>query len=288
MRKNYQEAVDEPLPTGHSWPQLEKFLLQDKQGTSEQFAAAYVALARLSGIPARLVVGFRAPAKRDADGLYTVYNRDAMAWPEVAVDGVGWWPIDPMGQAATGQTSAPGSPESVTEQARAAVPPVDKIQDPEVPPSSDDAESSGGFGGFRIPVVAIFLVSAGLLLLWLLGVPLLKHARALRRKRRTGSASVVGAWAEARDRLRAHGVPVTAGMTVRDLAEAADELPNTRSSLATIATAVDHALWSGTTTSPELAHQAWSGVRTLRQALRTRPWTDRVQASLELRTLFTR
>jgi hypothetical protein len=134
----------------------------------------------------------------------------------------------------------------------------------------------------------IFLGSAGLLLLWLAGVPLLKFVRALRRKRRTGSASVVGAWAEARDRLRAHGVQVTAGMTVRDLAHAARELPGTEVGLNRVATAVDHALWSGGPVGANLSQQAWTGVRELRKALRGRPWLDRLQASLELRTLFSR
>lgn len=289
MRDNYEPApAGGQLPTGHSWPQLSEFLLGQRPGTSEQFAAGYVALARLSGIPARLVVGFRAPAEPDADGLYTVRDSDAYAWPEVAVEGLGWWPLDPTAQAATGKTSLSASTAKITEQARAAVPPVNQIEDPEAPPSADNVGSARSWSGFRVPVLWIFLASAGLLLVWLTGVPLLKHIRALRRRRRTGSQSVVGAWAEARDRLRAHGIPVTAGMTVRDLVDAADDLPDTRPGLTTIATAVDHALWSGTTTSPELSHQAWSGVRALRRALRTRPWPDRLQASLELRTLFTR
>ncbi|GAB2678247.1 transglutaminase family protein [Kribbella swartbergensis] len=288
MRDNYQQAVGEQLPTGHSWPQLRSFLLKERAGTSEQFAAGYVALARLNGIPARLVVGFRAPAEPDPDGLYTVRDSDAYAWPEVAVDGVGWWPLDPVAQAATGKASVAGSTAKVTEQARAAVPPVEQIEDPEVPPSTDDGTSARSWDGVRIPLLWIFLGSTGLLLMWLAGVPPLKFVRAQRRMRRTGSASVVGAWAEARDRLRAHGVQVTAGMTVRDLAHAARELPDTEVGLSRVATAVDHALWSGGPVGADLGQQAWTGVRELRKALRRRPWLDRLQASLELRTLFSR
>jgi hypothetical protein len=287
MRDNYTQATGGQLPTGHSWPQLEAFLLK-RWGTSEQFAAGYVALARMNAIPARLVVGFRAPAEPDPNGLYTVRDSDAYAWPEVAVEGIGWWPLDPTKQAATGKASAAGSSASITEQARAAVPPVDQIEDPEVPPSTDDGTSDRTWTGIRIPLLWIFLASAALLLLWLAGVPLLKFARALRRKRRTGSASVVGAWSEARDRLQAHGVPITPGMTVRDLAHAARDLPNTEPGLTTVARAVDQAVWSGAPTGAELSQQAWSGVRDLRKALRARPRLDRLQASLELRTLFTR
>lgn len=141
MRTNYQQAAGDPLPTGHGWPQLRAFLTKQRFGTSEQFAAGYVVLARLNGIPARLVVGFRAPAEPDADGLYTIRDSDAYAWPEVAVEGVGWWPLDPVDQAKTGKTSIAGSTAEITEQARAAVPPVEQIEDPEVPPSADDGGS---------------------------------------------------------------------------------------------------------------------------------------------------
>lgn len=298
MRQHYTLAVGDNLPTGYGWPQLKSFLLDEKPGgaqaetkqpgTSAQFAAAYVVLARLNGIPARLVVGFRAPAKPDADGYYTVRNSDAFAWPEVAVDGLGWWPLDPAEDAATGKTTVAGSIDEITNQARAAVPPVGEIKDPEVPPQSDRSGDKGTPVLPPISLSAVFAVSAGLLLLWLVGVPLLKLVRSARRRRRGGSAAVVGAWAEARDRLRAHGVPVTAGMTVRDLADAAKELPETAGGLTRVAQAVDHALWSGGATTPDVQKDAWAGVRELQKALRGRPWVDRFQASLELRTLFTR
>ncbi|MGZ0149072.1 transglutaminase TgpA family protein [Kribbella sp. WER1] len=298
LRQHYTLAVGDNQPTGYGWPQLKKFLLADRTGgeqgvakdpgTSAQFAAAYVVLARLNGIPARLVVGFRPPAKAEADGYYVVHNSDAFAWPEVAIDGVGWWPLDPAVNAATGKTAAAGSIDDITSQARAAVPPVNEIQDPEVPPPSDHRADDGGIGLPRISLTTVFAVAAGLLLLWLIGVPLLKSVRALRRRRRAGSAGVVGAWAEARDRLRAYGVPVTAGMTVRDLVDAARDIPETAGGLGRVAQAVDHALWSGAGATPEVTNHAWAGVREVRKALRGRPLVDRFQAALELRTLFSR
>ncbi|MFI5732282.1 DUF3488 and DUF4129 domain-containing transglutaminase family protein [Kribbella sp. NPDC051587] len=286
FRKNYRlPDASSPSPTGYSWPQLRTFLKGQKIGSSEQFAAAYVALARQNSIPARLVVGFRAPEKPDAAGWYTVTNADAYAWPEVAVAGLGWWPLDPAAGAKTGNTNSAGSAASITDQARAAVPEINKIQDPEQqPPSADDADDANS-GAFHIPLTPVFGVSAALLLLWLAGVPLLKQFRAGRRRRRGGSAAVVGAWAEARDRIRAHGIPVTAGMTVRDLAHAARDLPDTGPGLANVARAVDQALWSGGPATPDTVGQAWTGVHAVRRALRSRPWLDRLQAALELRTL---
>lgn len=290
MRKRYHVAVGDPLPTGHSWPQLRKFLIDDQPGTSEQFAAGYVALARSVGIPARLVVGFQAPAVKDSDGWTTVRNRDALAWPEVAVEGVGWWPLDPSGQADSQRTAAPGSEADVTDQARAEVPPANKIEDPEVAPAPKKARTDRAWDGIHVPVLWIFLGSATLLALWLFGVPLLKVVRALRRKRRTGDAAVVGAWAEARDRLRAHGVAVTSGMTVRDLATASADIADARAQagLGTVARTVDQALWSGGPASPDTGRQAWEGVREVRRGLRARPLLERFQAALELGTLFPR
>ncbi len=289
FRKNYKLASSASSPpTGYSWPQLKEFLDKTKNvGSSEQFAAAYVALARQNSIPARLVIGFRAPAKPDAAGWYTVTNKDAYAWPEVAVAGVGWWPLDPAVGAQTGVNTNPtGAAASITDQARKSVLDIEQIQDPETQPPSGDEADDANSGTFHIPLPPIFAVSAALLLLWLAGVPLLKQLRAQRRRRRAGSAAVVGAWAEARDRIRAHGIPVTSGMTVRDLAHAARDLPDTGPGLASVARAVDHALWSGGPTTPDVAGQAWTGVHAVRRALRSRPWLDRFQAALELRTLI--
>ncbi|MGH3240874.1 MAG: transglutaminaseTgpA domain-containing protein, partial [Spirillospora sp.] len=100
FRGNFTHVTSGELPTGHSWHNLKGFF-DERRGTSEQFAAAYVVLARTRGIPVRLVVGYKAPP---ASGeTYTVRGGDAGAWPEVAVKGVGWVPLDPAGTAeATG------------------------------------------------------------------------------------------------------------------------------------------------------------------------------------------
>lgn len=286
LADNYKLAAGKPWPTGHSWLQLQRFLVGDRIGTSEQFAASYVALARLSGIPARLVVGFRAPDRPDPDGWYTVRNGDALAWPEVAVEGIGWWPLDPAGQADKGRPTS--NDTDVTEQAREELPPSNEIEDPVLPDDPAESPVDRAADGPEVPVRAVLTIAAGLVLAWLLGVPLLKLARAWRRRRRTGSAGVVGAWAEARDRLRAHGVAVTAGMTVRDLVHASTGVADERAQkgLGQVAGAVDQALWSGAPAGAELSKQAWAGVREVREGLRARPWADRLRAALELRTLL--
>jgi hypothetical protein len=206
----------------------------------------------------------------------------------VAVDGVGWWPLDPAGLAEQDKAVVRGSDADVTDQARAELPTPNKIEDPALPPPTPEPRADRAWSGIGLSVVWVFLVSAALLLLWLAGVPLLKFARAYRRRRRTGSAAVVGAWAEARDRLRAHGVAVTAGMTVRDLLAASANVTDARAQagLRTVARTVDQALWSGAPVNGDIGREAWAGVRDVRRGLRSRPWTDRLHAALEVRSLF--
>lgn len=68
-------------------------LMDHKQGFCNYYASAEVLLLRSIGIPARLAVGF-ARGELD-DGAYTVFRRDAHAWPEVYFPGIGWVEFEP-------------------------------------------------------------------------------------------------------------------------------------------------------------------------------------------------
>ncbi|WET82416.1 transglutaminaseTgpA domain-containing protein [Amycolatopsis sp. QT-25] len=286
LAENYRLATGDDLPTGHGWPQLSRFLLEDKRGTSEQFAAAYVVLARLKGIPARLVVGYRVPERAEAEGVRVVRNADILAWPEVAVDKVGWIPLDPAGAAKQSGTGSASGIAAAVAEVRTQLPPEQKLQNPELPPgeSEEDEPEAGAEWGTAAIVVAIGL--AGLVVLWGAGVPAVTGVRAWRRRRRLGRAGVIAAWAEARDRLRAHGVPVTAGMTVRDLATSAAVFgqQSTVDGLGALARSVDAALWSGA--APDVAGEAWASVAEVRTGLKRRPWRARLRAAVDGRVLF--
>jgi len=133
-------------------------------------------------------------------------------------------------------------------------------------------------------VVAFVLVV--LILLVLLAVPLLKVVRGWRRRRLSGARGVVAAWTEARDLLRAHGVPVTSGMTVRELAEAAQPLGSTiAQALSRLAELVDAVLWSGGAAPPEAVPAAWASVKEVRKGLAGRGARQRVRAALHLDSL---
>ncbi|WP_410649832.1 DUF3488 and DUF4129 domain-containing transglutaminase family protein [Amycolatopsis sp. cmx-4-54] len=288
LSTNYQVATGtEELPTGHGWPQLRHFLLESKRGTSEQFAAAYVVLARMNGIPARLVVGFRGAAEKDGD-THVVRNRDVLAWPEVAVAGAGWVALDPTA-AAVGSSRNQAGPGKAVAKARAQLPAEQQLRPPQLPPgtqpdSTEDQNAEAGVNWWW-PALAGAIVLFGLL--WLLGVPAAKAVRARRRRRRTGEEGVLGAWDEIRDRLRAHGVPFRIGMTPRDLAESAGSLAGEgiREPVARLAKVLDVTLWSGVPVGDGAVRRAWQEVGEVRRGLATRPFAARVLAALEPRTL---
>ncbi|MFG1606757.1 transglutaminaseTgpA domain-containing protein [Actinoplanes sp. NPDC049265] len=284
MRQNYRVATGTSLPTGHGYAQLDYFLRTSKRGTSEQFAAAYVVLARSAGIPARLVVGYRQPASAGADGSYTVTGADALAWPEVHVAGAGWVPLDPTAQAGTAATDKGGMAGAV-EQARKAPDPAtggtgdtepDEPRDQVLPPPPESDHAG------LLAVAAAVLV---LLLAWPVGVPLAKVAR--RRRRRAGepAAAVAGACAEARDRLIDHGLEVPVGATLRELAEVVPVPAEGRQALARLGACADRALWSGGAAPAEAAGDAWREVRSMRSALAKGPLRHRARAALTVRSL---
>jgi transglutaminase-like putative cysteine protease len=283
FRTNYQLASPTEAPTGSGVSQLLHFLNTSKRGTSEQFAAAYTLMARTAGLPVRLVVGFHQPTEVDAEGRFLVRNRDAYAWPEIAVAGLGWVALDPTPAAATTAAPATGA-ASATEKVRQQLPRSGAIRPPEPPPSvtvePDDAPGDGH------PALLVGSLVLALLLAGLLGIPLAKHFRRFLRKQAPPRRAVVGAWLQARDRLRDHGVRYQPGMSVRDLRTPAEAVLNgAGQELDRLAHCVDHALWSGTQPDRGVAAEAWAATRTIERALARRPVIARARALLDARTL---
>lgn len=84
-----------------SWPQdldiavrLNDFLIQEKPGDAMDYATATVMLARASGLPARLAVGYLPGSRDPLSGAYKVSRLDAHAWAEVYFADHGWIPFD--------------------------------------------------------------------------------------------------------------------------------------------------------------------------------------------------
>jgi hypothetical protein len=291
FRRHYRLASGGKLPTGHGYAQLDHFLTEGGRGTSEQFAAAYVVLARTLGLPVRLVVGFRQPARPDPDGGYTVRNRDVLAWPEIHLVDLGWVPLDPTARAGTAGDTA-GSLAAAVDEARngpvaVAKPAAGAQQSTPPPPPAAAPVPPDGDGAPAAGRVLAALAAVALAVAWPVGVPLAKRVRAWRRRRGPTVLVVDGACAEVRDRLLDHGVPVPRGATLRELAAAVPELRDTAGgqALHSLGRCADRALWSPGPPSPATAEQAWQAVGTVTATLACRPLPARLRAAVNPHSL---
>ena len=234
------------VPTGHSGNAVDRFLFETKTGYCEQFAGSYALLARLMGLPARVAVGFQPGVQQN--GTFTVKDRDAHAWPEVYLEGIGWAAFEPtpgrgnpQAQDYTGVPYSPASPDSSTAAAPptpaptpAPVPgeeaattttttaPPSVAPEPEANPPQETASSP--FAGLLALLRRLLPLVLGLALLGALAgasAALVSWERRSRRQRAAASpeARVQAAWAESLQALALTGVRFRAGETVDELLE---------------------------------------------------------------------
>ncbi|NHA01483.1 transglutaminase domain-containing protein [Nocardioides sp. W3-2-3] len=211
--------VDPDAPSGSSGARIVAFLGGEpgtwgaQTGTSEQFATAFALLARMSGLPTRLVVGFKAGTEQ-ADGTRLVHGRDALAWPEVYFEGQGWVPFQPTPE---DNTFSRPDVKPPPEQAPPPPTPTDQPSETATPepqqPTTDQPGASGG-GGTALPWWP--LAVAGLVLPFL-ALALARGLRSLRQRR--GGAR--GAWAEVLDYLVLAGRPAGRHESASQVAERA-------------------------------------------------------------------
>ncbi len=100
-RFHYKVSV--PSPSGAD--PLVSFLTRTQTGSCEQFAGAFAVMARVSGLAARVAIGFT--PGRPGNGMSIVRGSDAHAWPEVLVGG-SWVSFEPTPQLPSGELSPPG------------------------------------------------------------------------------------------------------------------------------------------------------------------------------------
>jgi hypothetical protein len=85
--------VADPSTIGRTMT-VDQFLLQEKRGHCEYFAAGMVALMTALNVPARIVGGFYGGTLNPLTGYFIVRREDAHAWVEVW-DGKAWQTFDP-------------------------------------------------------------------------------------------------------------------------------------------------------------------------------------------------
>ena len=101
LRNTIQYSLKVPPPPLGEDPAV-WVLFDYKKGFCNYYASAEILMLRSIGIPARLAVGFaegesnsELSARARNVISYTVFNRDAHAWPEVYFPGIGWVEFEP-------------------------------------------------------------------------------------------------------------------------------------------------------------------------------------------------
>jgi len=94
LRERYTYSLQRGLRSPSLDP-VEDFLLNQKRGHCEYFAAGMVVLCRTLGIPARLVQGFSGGEWNEFGQFYVVRQRNAHAWVEVYIPRFEWVTFDP-------------------------------------------------------------------------------------------------------------------------------------------------------------------------------------------------
>ena len=74
---------------------VDRFLFDTRAGFCEHYAYSLVALARMAGIPARIVAGYQGGEVNPLNNTVVVRQFDAHAWAEVWFQGAGWVRVDP-------------------------------------------------------------------------------------------------------------------------------------------------------------------------------------------------
>jgi transglutaminase-like putative cysteine protease len=113
---NPQNGFSYSLTTkaGDSGSDLQDFILLNRTGFCQQYAAAMAIMLRIADVPARVVLGYT-HAKPDTNGSFAVTTNDAHAWVEAYFDGIGWVSFDPtplVGVDAARSVTLPWAPHS--------------------------------------------------------------------------------------------------------------------------------------------------------------------------------
>jgi transglutaminase-like putative cysteine protease len=279
---SFTYTLNPRLPGSGVW--LKEFLTTRKRGMCQEFAWAFAVLARLLGMPSRIVVGYTAGTPNSAGTVWQVTTADAHAWPEIYFPSVGWVRFEPTPGGTTGQSTA--TPPRYTLDVSNGSSPNPQVSSPTGPSgsstgkatnpnsrthiaqegangaSSAAAAKSQGFPAWIVVVlVALLLLAMPALVRWL--------TRRRRWMRAAGDAGLaVAAWREVQDILtdyRIATLPSDSPRTaVRRVAEAARLGPGPREALARIGTAVERARYS---LGPQPGASLPADVATVRRAI---------------------
>ena len=104
LRENFKyQQYARPVPKGKET--VDYFLFNLQEGHCEYYASALTVMARLAGLPARVVTGFSPGNYNALNKYFEVHAYHAHAWTQIFIPGMGWLTMD---------ATPPGSIESRT------------------------------------------------------------------------------------------------------------------------------------------------------------------------------
>ncbi|MDQ2723903.1 MAG: DUF3488 and transglutaminase-like domain-containing protein [Actinomycetota bacterium] len=283
-------STDPAATPGSSCGRLKQFATT-KQGTAEQFATAYVLMARSVGLPARLAVGFLPGAVEAAAGRTTVHGSDATVWPEVDLAGIGWVALNPLPAASSNGSAAGASAPSTTvsknntglNQVRNTVAnsPGSTAPSGQHGPGKRHGGAGHSSGAWWVLAIPIVIVTA---LGGLVGARLLIRRRRRSRRRDPALAPaqrITGAWAEVLDALAPFDPAVSALTPTEVTVEARKAAGDAEAPVRSLGSLVDLSVYAGRGDDSS-ATAAWEMSDTAVIALR-----QAVPAGLRIRYLAT-
>jgi Transglutaminase-like superfamily len=214
-------------------------------------------LGRAIGLPTRVVVGF-GPGVESTPGVFEVTGADAIVWPEVKFQRVGWVRFNPApavddlaGKNGAGDV---GPTFLVQESVAPGQVPTSMVPKPPPAPSPPTAASKDAINW----LVVVTRAGGGVLVVALVGlatiIGLKRRRTSIRRRVGVPSEQVLGAWHDVLDRMVEIGIPQPSRRTVDELVEYDAAMA---ASLSGLYRPVNKALYSGGDSVENDAAQAW-------------------------------
>ncbi len=298
LKTNYAYSLDVPdAPDDMDF--AAHFLFETKAGYCTYFATAMTVMARSLGLPARYVEGFL--ARPDGAGSVTLSGREAHAWTEIHIAGLGWVTFDATAGAGDqtpdgggepppgAQSPPPGSPEpspspspspEPSPQSAPSDPPSDAPQEPATPtppPEGAPPPEQGGQPpqapptppGSRFPFWWLLLLAA---LLAVLAWRVIASRPENREKRlRTPEARFALYWHAALETLAARGFGMNAAETPLEyagrLADLEPRLPSIAKAQSALAYGRETPAEETAVTAREAYQSAWRRLSPVGRAL---------------------
>ncbi len=209
IRNHLRTTLDYSLVTENPKDRdpLENFLFEEQRGHCTFFATAGALMSRAAGVPSRICFGWSGGTYYEGSRLFVFRSREAHAWAEVFLEGVGWVVLDP-------------TPPSALDHERPALAPPD-----EPAPVLEDPAAEAPATAAQRPLPWVFGVAAlamlPLVLLW----PLRRRGAARPGFTADGQRGGGGYARRLGEACRRRGVRCFPGRTLRSMIDALEEVP---------------------------------------------------------------